>query len=42
MADIRNQASLEVPMHLRNAPTTLMKDLENLIPQFHAKYQKVL
>ena len=27
MADARDKGSLEVPMHLRNAPTTLMKDL---------------
>ncbi len=27
MADARDQGSLEVPMHLRNAPTNLMKDL---------------
>ncbi|MGE5480084.1 MAG: replication-associated recombination protein A [Chloroflexota bacterium] len=26
MEDVRNGASLEVPMHLRNAPTRLMKD----------------
>ncbi|MDJ0881679.1 MAG: replication-associated recombination protein A [Gammaproteobacteria bacterium] len=28
MDDARNSHSLEVPMHLRNAPTSLMKDLE--------------
>lgn len=28
MEDARNSASLEVPMQLRNAPTTLMKDLD--------------
>ena len=27
MADARDKGSLEVPMHLRNAPTNLMKDL---------------
>jgi putative ATPase len=27
MADIRSMPSYEVPMHLRNAPTDLMKDL---------------
>jgi putative ATPase len=27
MADIKNQGSLEVPIHLRNAPTKLMKQL---------------
>ena len=27
MADAREKGSLEVPMHLRNAPTSLMKDL---------------
>lgn len=27
MADAREQGSLEVPLHLRNAPTSLMKDL---------------
>jgi len=27
MADVRAQGSLEVPMHLRNAPTKLMKDI---------------
>ena len=27
MADARDKGSLEVPMHLRNAPTGLMKDL---------------
>lgn len=27
MSDARNQGSLEVPMHLRNAPTALMKSL---------------
>ena len=28
MADVRSLPSYEVPMHLRNAPTSLMKDLE--------------
>lgn len=28
MADVRKQASLEVPMHLRNAPTSLMKEMD--------------
>ncbi len=28
MADIRNNASFEVPLHLRNAPTKLMKDMD--------------
>jgi putative ATPase len=28
MADVRSQASLDVPMHLRNAPTDLMKDMD--------------
>jgi putative ATPase len=28
MADISKQPSLEVPMHLRNAPTSLMKDMD--------------
>jgi putative ATPase len=28
MADVQKMPSYEVPMHLRNAPTTLMKDLE--------------
>lgn len=28
MADIRKQPSYEVPMHLRNAPTGLMKDMD--------------
>ena len=28
MADVRKLPSYEVPMHLRNAPTSLMKDLE--------------
>jgi putative ATPase len=27
MADARERGSLEVPLHLRNAPTRLMKDL---------------
>ena len=27
MADVRAQGSSEVPLHLRNAPTKLMKDL---------------
>jgi putative ATPase len=27
MADVRNTGSLEVPVHLRNAPTKLMKEL---------------
>ena len=27
MADVRSQGSSEVPLHLRNAPTKLMKDL---------------
>ena len=27
MADVREYGSLEVPMHLRNAPTKLMKEL---------------
>lgn len=27
MADVKNQGSLEVPLHLRNAPTKLMKEL---------------
>ena len=27
MSDAREKGSLEVPMHLRNAPTNLMKDL---------------
>ena len=27
MADIKRRGSLEVPVHLRNAPTRLMKDL---------------
>ena len=28
MSDVKNSASHEVPLHLRNAPTTLMKDLD--------------
>lgn len=28
MADVKNQGSLEVPLHLRNAPTRLMKNLD--------------
>ena len=28
MADVRSQPSYEVPEHLRNAPTTLMKDMD--------------
>lgn len=28
MADARNSGSLDVPMHLRNAPTSLMKDMD--------------
>jgi putative ATPase len=28
MADVRNEPSYEVPNHLRNAPTTLMKDMD--------------
>lgn len=28
MKDVRNSASLEVPLHLRNAPTRLMKELD--------------
>ena len=28
MADVRSLPSYEVPMHLRNAPTSLMKDLD--------------
>ena len=28
MSDARNQGSLEVPLHLRNAPTKLMKELD--------------
>ncbi len=28
MNDVKNSASLEVPMHLRNAPTKLMKELD--------------
>ena len=28
MADVRSLPSYEVPMHLRNAPTNLMKDLD--------------
>ena len=28
-ADVRNQGSLEVPIHLRNAPTQLMKQLDH-------------
>ena len=27
MADVREQPSYDVPVHLRNAPTTMMKDL---------------
>lgn len=34
MATVRSGASLEVPMHLRNAPTTLMKDMD-----FGAEYR---
>jgi len=29
MSDVRNGASEEVPLHLRNAPTTLMKEMEH-------------
>ena len=28
MKDIRDEPSFEVPEHLRNAPTTLMKDMD--------------
>jgi len=28
MADVRSLPSYEVPLHLRNAPTSLMKDLD--------------
>lgn len=28
MSDVANEASFEVPLHLRNAPTSLMKDLD--------------
>jgi putative ATPase len=28
MADIRSQPSYDVPLHIRNAPTKLMKDLD--------------
>ena len=28
MADIRSQPSYDVPVHLRNAPTSMMKDMD--------------
>lgn len=33
VADVKNYGALDIPLHLRNAPTKLMKDSDNYLPE---------